>query len=124
MGIAQVSMKQGDSIAAYRIVRVTSADTVAACSAVTDVPFGVTQDNANASTQAVPVAIAGIARVYFNDSVAAGALVATDASGRAIPYVALSTGSYYVGILIGPKVNATGAIAEILVRPGFTTVNA
>lgn len=124
MSYASVSMKQADSIAAYRIVRVTSADTVALTSALTDVPFGVTQDNANASTQAVPVAIAGIARVYCNDSIAAGGLVGTDATGRGIPYVVISTGSYYVGILIGPKVNATGAIAEILVRPGFSAAGA
>lgn len=124
MSWAPVSMKVADSIAAYRIVRVTSAETVALCSALTDNPFGVTQDNSNAATQAVPVAVGGICRVYVNDSIAAGGLVASDAVGRAIPYVALSTGSYYVGILIGTKVNATGAIAEILLRPGFTTVNA
>jgi hypothetical protein len=123
-GVSPVSMKVADSIAAYRIVRVTSAETVALCTALTDVPFGVTQDNSNAATQAVPVAIHGICRVYFNDSVAAGGLVGTDSSGRAVPYVVLSTGSYSVGTLIGAKVNATGAVAEILLRPGFTTSNA
>lgn len=112
-----VSMKCADSITAYRIVRVSAGDTVAACSAATDVPFGITQDNSNAATQAVPVAVAGIARVYVNDSIAAGGLFMTDSVGRAIPYVASSTGNYSVGILIGPKVNATGAIAEVLISP-------
>ena len=117
MSYAPISMKQGDSIAAYRIVRLTSADTVALCTAATDFPLGVTQDNANAANQRVPVAIAGIARVYCNDSIAAGGLVQSDASGRAVPAVATTAGVYAVGVLLGPKVNATGAIAEILVQP-------
>ena len=124
MSNAPVSMKQGDSIAAYRIVRVTSANTVALTSALTDVPFGVTLDSANSTNQYVPVAIAGIAKVYCNDSIAAGGLVGTDATGRGVPYVVISTGSYFVGINIGPKVNATGALAEILIRPTFTAAGA
>ena len=112
-----VSMKQGDSIAAYRIVRASSADTVAVCTATTDLPFGVTTDNSNSTVHGVPVQVKGICRVQFNDSVVAGGLVATDAVGRGIPYVALSTGNYSVGVLIGPKVNATGAIAQILLQP-------
>ena len=119
MSYSPVSMKQGDSIAAYRIVRVSAADTVAVHSASTDVPFGITNDNANGSNQSVPVNISGICRLQFNDSVVAGGLVMTDAVGRGIPYVAASTGNYSVGILIGPKVNATGAIAEILLQPSW-----
>lgn len=117
MSFAPISMKQGDSIAAYRIVRVTSADTVALCTAATDFPMGVTQDNANSSNQRVPVAVDGVARVYCNDSIAAGGLVQSDSAGRAVPASATTAGVYAVGVLIGPKVNATGAIAEILVRP-------
>lgn len=124
MSYAPVSMKVADSISAYRIVRVNSANLVAACSASTDVPFGITQDNSNAATQYVPVAIAGIARVYVNDSIVAGGAFMTDSVGRAIPYVAASTGNYMVGLNIGPKCNATGALAEVLVRPLFTAVPA
>jgi hypothetical protein len=115
------------SIAAYRIVRVSSTTTgnfIALCSATSDVPFGVTQDNCNAVNQYVPVAIGGIARVYVNDSLAAGAAFCTDAVGRAVPYTTPSTGGYMVGINIGPKVNATGAIAEVLIRPLFTAAPA
>lgn len=117
MSYAPISLLQGDSIAAYRIVRVTSGETVALCTAATDFPVGVTTDNANSSNQRVPVAIAGLARVYCNDSIAAGGLVMSDASGRAVPAVATTAGVYVVGVLVGPKVNATGAIADILVRP-------
>ena len=117
MAIAPISMKQADSIAAYRIVRVSAGDTVALCTATTDIILGVTTDNANAANQRVPVAIGGIARVYCNDSIAAGGWVMTDASGRGVPASVNTAGIYVVGVLLGPKVNATGAIAEILVKP-------
>lgn len=117
MSFAPVSMKQGDSIAAYRLVRVSSADTVALCTAATDFPFGVTGDNANSSNQAVPVYVAGICRLQFNDSVAAGGLVQSDSLGRGVPASATTAGVYAIGVLIGPKVNATGAVAEVLFQP-------
>ena len=124
MSFAPVSMKVADSIAAYRIVKVSAANTVALTDTTTSVPFGITQDNSNAANQYVPVAVAGIARVYCNDSIAAGGAFMTDATGRAVPYVAASTGNYMVGVNVGPKVNATGAIAEVLIRPLFTAVPA
>lgn len=117
MSFAPISMKQGDSIAAYRIVRVSSADTVALATAATDFPLGVTTDNANSSNQRVPVAVAGIARVYCNDTIAAGGLVQSDAAGRAVPASATTAGVYALGVLVGPAVSATGTLAEILVRP-------
>lgn len=117
MSFANISMKQGDSIAAYRIVRVTSTPhTVALASATTDVLVGVTQDNAGASTQAVPVAVHGIARVYMNDTCASGALITTDASGRGVPATANTAGVYVVGVCLD-TVSATGTIASILVHP-------
>ena len=117
MSIAPVSMKQGDSIAAYRIVRHTSTPhTVALTTATSDFPFGITQDNAGLSSQAVPVQIAGLARVYCNDTMAAGALVMTDASGRAVPAVATSAGVYVVGVIL-ETVTSTGTIGTILLNP-------
>jgi hypothetical protein len=124
MSIAPVSMKHLDSLTAYRIVGMTTTGLIFHADTTTVVPIGVTQDNSNSPNQLVPVAIGGIAKVYCNDSIAAGGLVGTDAVGRAIPYVVVSTGSYFVGINVGPKVNATGALAEILIRPTFTTANA
>lgn len=123
-----VSMKpEVGSIAAYRIVRAVSTTTggfIALCSATTDIPLGVTQDNSNAINQYVPVAVAGLAKVYVNDSIGAGAAFCTDSVGRAVPYTTPSTGGYMVGLNLGPKVNATGAIAEVLIRPLFTAAPA
>ncbi len=116
MSNAPISMKQGDSIAAYRIVRVSAANTVALASATTDVLMGITQDNANSSNQAVPVAVSGIARLYCNDTISAGGLVTTDATGRGIPAVVNTAGVNVIGVCLD-TVSATGTIAQILVNP-------
>lgn len=116
MSYAPLSFKQGDSIAAYRIVRVSGVQTVAACSATTDIIAGVTADNANASTQGVPVIVAGIGRVLFNDSIAAGGLVMTDASGRGIPFAESTAGVYTLGVSL-QTINATGGVGEVLINP-------
>lgn len=116
MSFAHVSMRVADSIAAYRIVRCNGVHQVGACSAATDIIFGVTQDEATKSNQAVPVAVAGIARVYMNDTLAAGALIATDASGRGIPLTESTAGAYSLGVLL-ETVSSTGTIAQVLVRP-------
>lgn len=116
MSYAPLSFKQADSIAAYRIVRVSGVQTVALCSATTDIIAGVTTDEALKSTQSVPVAVSGIAKVYMNDSVAAGALVMTDAVGRGIPFVESTAGVYSLGVAL-QTVNATGALCEVLINP-------
>lgn len=116
MSFAPVSFKQGDSISAYRIVRVSGDHTVAACSAATDIIVGVTTDEATKSTQAVPVAMSGIARVYCNDTMASGTLIKTDASGRGVPFAESTAGVYVLGVLLD-TVSATGTIASVLVNP-------
>jgi hypothetical protein len=117
MSHAPISMKQGDSIAAYRIVRATSTpNTVALCSATTDLILGVTADEALKSNQAVPVAVSGIAKVYMNDTAAAGVHIMTDAQGRGVPAVVNTAGIYVLGICLN-TVSATGTLAEVLVNP-------
>jgi hypothetical protein len=116
MSNAPISFKQGDSISAYRIVRVSGANTVAACTATTDIIVGVTQDSANSSSQCVPVAVSGVAKVYCNDTIAAGGLVMTNSAGQAIPFAELTTGVYVLGICLD-TVSATGTIANVLVNP-------
>jgi len=116
MSWAPISMKQGDSISAYRIVRVSAAHTVAACTAATDIIVGVTEDEATKSTQAVPVLMGGIGRVYCNDTMAAGTLVKTDASGRGVPFVESTAGVYVLGVVLD-TVSATGTIASVIINP-------
>jgi hypothetical protein len=117
MSNAPISFKQGSSISAYRIVRVTSTpNTVAACTATTDIIIGVTTDDCSNANQAVPVAVSGVAKVYMNDTAASGALVMTDASGRGVPFVESTAGVYTVGVLLN-TVSATGTLAEVLIQP-------
>lgn len=116
MSHAPVSFKVGDSLSAYRIVRVNSSGQASACSAGSDIIAGVTVDEATKSNQAVPVAVNGIAKVYMNDTLAAGALIMSDASGRGIPAVATTAGIYVLGVCLN-TVSSTGTLAEVLVNP-------
>jgi hypothetical protein len=111
-----LSFKQASSITAHRIVRVSAVNTVAHCSATTDIIAGVTTDEATNSNQRVPVAVAGIAKVYCNETMAAGVLVQSDASGRAVPFVEGTAGVYTLGVLL-ETVSATGTLAQVLVQP-------
>ena len=117
--IGSISFKASTTIPAYRIVTMLSAtaDTVQFAKATTDCFIGITQDTVLDTGLAIPVACYGIAKLYFNDSCASGALVGTDTSGRGIAFTAVSTGSYCIGTLVGPKVENTGTIANVLVNP-------
>lgn len=127
--IPPVSFKVATTLSAYRIVCALSstADTVAYPEANTRLPIGVTADDADDALTGVPVSGPGnIARVYFNDTVTSGQLVAADSSGRGVPFTLggqTTTGftiqSAYVGILVGPKVDATGTIADVYIMPGY-----
>lgn len=117
--IASVSFKVNSTIAAYRIVTALTgtANTVQLAGAATNMPLGVTADTVLDVTQSLPVVIAGVAKLYFNDSCASGVFVASDSAGRGVAHASASAGSYVVGTLIGPKVEATGTIADVLVNP-------
>lgn len=113
------SFKVASTLAAQRIVGVTAAETVGYPAAATNLPVGVTKDTVLDTTSAIGVAGPGeIAKIYFNDTVAAAGLVAADSSGRGVPFSATSTNAY-VGVLLGPAVAATGTIAQVLIQPGY-----
>ncbi len=120
----------GSTLAAQRIVAITAANTVGYPSSVGVLPVGVTLDTVKDTTQAIPVAHNGIAKVYFNDTVAAAGLVASDSSGRGVPFTfaatstAISAPACFVGVLLGAAVAATGTIADVLIIPGVDRVGA
>lgn len=122
--IAPVSFKVQTTLAANRIVALVTgtANTVKYPAAVSEVALGVTADTVLDTTGSIPVYIGGIAKIYFNDTVTAGGLVAADASGRGVPHVNVTAGSYVIGTLIGPTVAATGTIAEVLIQPIFKSI--
>jgi hypothetical protein len=122
--IQPISMKVQTTLSAYRVVTclTSTANTVKYPAAVSECPIGITTDTVLETGSSIPVAIGGIAKLYFNDTVASGAFVAADSSGRGVPHTSVTAGSYIVGILLGPTIAATGTIAEVLVLPQFKAI--
>lgn len=122
--IAPISFKVAATLAAYRGVSnlTSTADAVKYPASASEAPIGITTDTVLDTTSAIPVAIAGISKLYFNDTVTTGSLVALDSSGRGVPHVNVTAGSYVLGKLIGPTVAATGTIADVLIQPHFKSI--
>jgi len=122
--IAPISMKVNATISAYRIVTAltSTAQTVKVPASASERPLGVTVDTVLDTTNSIPVVIAGIAKLYFNDTCTTGNMVASNNAGQGVPHVDVTAGSYTVGVLIGPTVSATGTIAEVLVQPMFKSI--
>lgn len=118
---APISFKVSTTLAAYRIVTINTALAygVAYPSGVTIRPIGVTTDTVLDTTSSIPVATSGVVKVYFNDSITTGSLVAADSSGRGVLHSAVSAGGYVIGILVGPTVQTTGTLADVLIQPSF-----
>lgn len=122
--IQPVSFKASTTIAAYRIVAAltSTANTVKVPASASEVALGISTDTVLDTGASIPIAVAGIHRLYFNDTVTTGGLVASDSAGRGVPHVNVTAGSYVIGTLIGPSVAATGTIAEVLIQPMFKSI--
>ena len=106
------------TLASQRIVSVSNQ--IAFYPTTTATPaLGVTTDTVLDTNQAIPVQINGIAKLIFNDTVAAGAVVAADSNGKGVPFTAATAGAWIIGTLVGPAVAATGTVAEILINPNI-----
>lgn len=97
---------------------------------VTALPLGVTVDTVKDTTSAIPFQVNGAAFCLFNQTVSSGELVGSDTSGRAIVFAlaatstAISAPAAYAGVLWDTTIAATGAVAQILIHPGFDRVTA
>lgn len=122
--IPAISMKVQSTLSAYRIVTALTgtANTVKVPASASELPIGITIDNVLDTTASIPVAFAGIQKLYFNDTVTSGAYVASDSSGRGVPHANVTAGSFVIGILVGPTVAATGTIADVLINPHFKSI--
>jgi hypothetical protein len=120
-----LSYKVAATLSAQRVVAAVSgtAGTVGYPEAATKLPLGITIDDVKDTNQAIPVQFSGRAKLYFNDTVTTGQLVASDTSGRGIPFTPASTSTGLtlptgvIGVLVGPSVAATGTIAEVHLNP-------
>lgn len=120
------------TLAAQRIVVASTgnAHTVQYPDTITSLPLGVTVDTVLDTTNAIPVQMNGLAYVLFNETMASGGLVASDSSGRGIPFslamtsTSISRPSAYLGVLVGAAVAITGTVAQVAIHPGFDRVSA
>lgn len=122
--IAPISMKVQSTLAAYRVATYLTgtANTVKYPASAAELPLGITVDTVLDTNTAIPVAFAGIHKLYFNDTVTSGAYVAADSSGRGVPHLNVTAGSFVIGVLVGPTVAATGTIADVLINPHFKSI--
>lgn len=122
--VPPISMKASTTISAYRIVTAltSTANTVKVPASASEVPIGISQDTVLDTGAALPIAVAGISKLYFNDTVTTGSFVASDSAGRGVPHVNVTAGSYVIGVLIGSTVAATGTIADVLIQPMFKSI--
>lgn len=105
------------TLSSQRGVYISGANTVAYPNTNTALPIGITNDDVLDTNQAISVVTGGITKLQFNDTVAAGGLVALDTNGLGIPATTSET-ACYVGVLVGAAVAATGTIANVFVQPG------
>lgn len=120
-----LSFKVRTTLSAYRIVTTDTAGSnyVAYPSAATVPPIGITIDTVKDTTSSIPIAGPGnIAKLYFNETMSSGGLVAADSSGRGVPHADTTAGSYVIGKLLGPNIAATGTIADVLISPFFKSI--
>jgi hypothetical protein len=108
------------TIPAYTLVKVGAADHGAlAASAVSDFIIGVSGSVAAVANERVDVILGGIATVTYGATVARGALLTTDSSGRAVTAApAAGTNNRIIGIAMISGV--VGDLGAVLIDCGTT----
>lgn len=112
------SFTAGAAIAAFRLVKLSAAETVVPAAAAADASIGVANEVAAASGERQDVVMAGIAFVEAGAAVALGALVMSDASGRGITATAAAgTNVRVIGTALDAA-SAAGDVIRVLLSPG------
>lgn len=106
---ADLSTKQ------YYFVKLTAAETVNVCAALTDVPIGVLQNKPSAANQEAEVLIFGVSKVSGDADLSVGNLIGPSADGQAdARTIGTDTTHYVVGQVISDNAAAGGlAVASI-----------
>lgn len=108
------------SAAQYKFVKISAADTVALCSAATDIPIGILQNKPSAAGRAASVRIFGVSKVSADAAIAAGDLLGTSADGQADPKVAGTDTTHYVaGVALSACSNAGEIVSILLGAPAL-----
>jgi hypothetical protein len=112
------SFTAGAAINAFRLLKLSAAETVIQSAAAADASIGVANEVAAASGERQDVVLAGIAFVEAGAAVSLGALVMSDASGRGITATAAAgTNVRVIGTAIDAA-TAAGDVIRVLVSPG------
>jgi hypothetical protein len=122
--IPPISMGVAATLAAYRgVTHLTgTAQQVKYPASIAELPIGITTNTVINTSDDIPVAIAGIAKLEFGDSCASGCLVALDSSGRGVAYTNNTAGGYVIGTLVGPSVQVVGAVGDVLIQPKWKII--
>ena len=124
MSSAQViSLKVLTTLTAQRIVSLSSTPQTAIYpAALTNPMVGITLDAVTDVNQAIPVQTNGIAKLYMNDTCAAGDLIAGEAAtGYGKKHIDTTAGSYVIGQALEASA-ATGTVIQVLIQPKFKSI--
>lgn len=120
-----ITLRAGANIntttADFRAVQIGSAMSALICASMTSKPIGVLQnrpkDNTGASCQ---VRVAGVTKLYLNDTCTAGDLIGIYTSGTAMRLVGVSVTGATIGSVLGRALEAsaiTGTVISLLLMP-------
>lgn len=113
-GITQSFVAGADlSTKQYHFVKLdgTTRRTIVACSAVTDIPVGVLQNNPTAGKMATVMSV-GQSKIVADANLACNDRIGTSADGQAAAYVAgVDTTKYLVGYVLDENTAAGGLIS-------------
>lgn len=103
----------GGTINQFTFVKLSAANTVVACSGVTDKPIGVAQE-AGVSGGAVAVCVSGITKIQGDANLAAGDSIGTSADAQAAAYTVADTTKHIVGQVLIDNTAAAGLITAAI----------
>lgn len=110
------SFKVATTLSAYRAVYISAANTVALANSAGALVVGITTDTVKDTTSGIPVRVAGVGYLEFNQTISAGAEVGIDTVGRGVVLSDTIT-SRSIGYAL-EAVDATATIAKIVIHPG------
>lgn len=120
-GLKKTFTQENTTVNPFRIVKLGStAGTVVASTANTDVMFGVTDESADATAgNPTGVILSGIASVVIASATTKGAYITATTAGK---WLATVTNLHkYVGILL-ETTTASDQVAQVLINPGQMSV--
>ncbi|MBF8271561.1 MAG: DUF2190 protein [Magnetococcales bacterium] len=110
----------GATVNPWRVVKFDSADgTVIQAAAATDALLGVANNLGAAAGNRVDVCLSGIAEVEFGGAVTRGALLTSDANGKAVA-AAPAAGANNRAIGVAMVSGVSGDIGTVLINPSQT----